>query len=436
MILKKTHNLNHRLSRRHLLQAAGVGLALPALEVMQPKNARSATHEPRRFLAICNNLGVLNDRFFPKQAGRDYEPSPYLSQLKSHLRDLTVVSGSSHPDVDGGHPADICFLTAAPHPASGGFRNSISLDQAIAQHIGHQTRFPSLTLGVNVQGAPRSLSWTAGGVVIPCEESAVALYSRLFLRGSEAEVAAQIRRLAMGRSVMDAVGEQAKRIEANVPANDRERLDQYYTSVRDLEARLAKSRQWEDVPKPKPTAPAPVDATTPRQYFERVRMMYDLARLAFESDSTRLITIMLDSLSSPVVEIPGTVIKDGYHSLSHHGKSEEKLAQLDAIDREHMKLLDGMFTGLKKSTEDGVPLMNRTMVLYGSNMGDANTHVTKNLPVLFAGGPFKHGQHLAFDQTNNHPLPNLFVQIAQQMSLPIEKFVTSTGTMPGMEPLG
>src|SRR5207237_522174 len=166
--------------------------------------------KPRRMLAICNNLGLLPDQFFPKQAGPDYQPSPYLEILKEHRDDFTVFSGVSHPDVDGGHPADTCFLTAAPLPGSGGFRNTISLDQYIAERIGHLTRFPSLTLGVNVQQGLRSLSWTGSGVLIPCEEKAADVFQRMFLQGTRAETEAQIRKLELGQSILDAVAGQAK----------------------------------------------------------------------------------------------------------------------------------------------------------------------------------------------------------------------------------
>jgi Protein of unknown function (DUF1552) len=420
------------LSRRHTLAAMGVAMALPALEAMRPRKANAAI-TPRRFLAVCNNLGILNDRLYPKEVGADYALTPYMEPLSLHRKDLTLISGTSHPEVDGGHPADVCFLTAAAHPASGGFRNTISLDQLAAQHLGHLTRFQTLTLGVNTNNAPRSLSWTPGGVVIPCEEKPSLLYRKLFLKGTPEEEAAQLRRLAMGRSVMDTVGEQAKSLAKNVPAIDRERLEQYYTSVRDLERRIAISRQWEDVPKPKVSVPEPKDAASTREYFESVRLMYEMTRLAFETDSTRLVTLMLDSVAAPVISVPGATIKDGYHSLSHHGKSEEKLAQLDAIDREHMKLLAELFSALKNTQEDGSTLFERTMVLYGSNMGDANTHTTTNLPILFAGGGFRHGQHLAFDRTHNYPLPNLFVNILQRLNVPVERFASSTGTMTGIE---
>jgi hypothetical protein len=420
------------MNRRQFLKGAGVALALPVLGRYSFAGSGAAT-PPRRILAVCNNLGLLGDRFFPATGGRDYVASPYLEVLKAHREDFTVFGGVMHPDVDGGHPADNCFLTCAPHPSNGGFRNTISLDQYAAQYIGHLTRFPSLTLGVNIQAGLRSLSWTAAGVLVPCEEKPSAVFARLFLRGTPDEVKAQIRRLEVGRSIMDAVADQAKSLSADVGARDRERLEQYFTGVRDLEKRLEKSREWEDVPKPAAPAPAPEDPAGPKEYFRKTKLMYDLARLAFQTDSTRLVTVMLDSVNSPAVELAGTDIKDGYHNLSHHGKSPAKLAQLEAIDKEHMKLLADLFTDLKAVKEDGATLMDRTMVLYGSNMGNANTHVTTNLPVLLAGGGFKHGQHLLFDRERNYPLPNLFVSMLQRLGLETDRFATSTGTMRGME---
>ncbi|HVY71993.1 MAG TPA: DUF1552 domain-containing protein [Verrucomicrobiae bacterium] len=429
------------ISRRSFLRGAGILLSLPLLDAMQPAfaasqvlSAAAATPggKPRRMLAICNNLGLLADHFFPRQSGLNYAPSPYLELLKEHKNDFTVFSGVSHPDVDGGHPADNCFLTAAPHPGRGSFRNTISLDQYAAERIGHLTRFQSLTLGVNVQQGQRSLSWTSSGVLIPCEEKAADVFRRLFLQGTKEEVENQTRRLELGQSILDAVADQARTLQRNVGARDRDRLDQYFTSVRELEQRMAMSKEWESKPKPVVTASMPLDPENPKAYMEKVRLMYDMARLAFETDSTRLVTLLLDSVNSPAIDIDGVKITDGYHNLSHHGKSEAKLSQLQAIDEWHMKLLANLFSELKSAREDGEPLLDRTMILYGSNLGNANTHVTTNLPTLFAGGGFKHGQHLAFDTERNYPLPNLFVSMLQRMGLDADKFASSTGSMRGL----
>lgn len=432
--------------RRQFLRGAGVVLALPILDAMVPAFSRPARGAevkneaveaangtpPRRILAVCNNLGLLTDQFFPTQAGRDYVLSPYLELLKDYRNDMTVFSGVSHPDVDGGHPADNCFLTAAPHPGRGGFRNTISIDQFAAERLGHLTRFPSLTLGVNVEKSQRSLSWTGGGVLIPCEEKASEIYKRLFLQGTKEEVDEQVRRMQLGASIMDAVAGQAQDLQRSVGTRDRERLDQYFTGVRDLEKRMAMSQEWERKPKPQTKAPMPVDPVSPREYMEKTRLMYDMARLAFETDSCRFITLLLDSVSSPALEIEGKNLSDSYHNLSHHGRSPDKLEQLKTIDQWHMKLLAELFGKLKAAPEGNENLLDRSMILYGSNLGNANTHVTTNLPTLLAGGGFKHGQHLAFDRDHNYPLPNLFVSMIQRLGIETDKFASSTGTMRGL----
>ena len=427
------------LSRRRFLRATGVGLALPFLDCMLAPFARESSAAadaapggpPRRFFGICNNLGLLHAQFFPKDAGKNYALSPYLEFLKDHRDDFTVMSGVSHPNVDGGHPSDIAFLTAAPHPASSSFRNSISLDQLIAERIGNFTRFPSLTLGVNA-GA-RGLSWTRTGVAIPPEERASGVFRQLFLQGTPEEIDAKVRELDSGGSILDAVAGQARDLQRDLGTRDRGRLDQYLSSVRDLEHRLQESKGWERKPKPAVKATAPVDPASPAQYMEKVKIMYDLAGLAFETDSTRSVTLMLNSVSTPVMQIEGEKITDGYHNLSHHGMAAEKLAQLKVIDQWHMKLLAELLRGLKGAREGDQTLLDRTMVLYGSNLGDANAHSTTNLPTLFAGGGFRHGQHLAFDRERNYPLPNLFVSVLQRIGIPENSFASGKGTMRGLD---
>jgi hypothetical protein len=425
------------LSRRRFLRGTGVALALPFLDAMLPSFGRAAQassqtgSKPRRVFAICNNLGLLGDQFYPAEAGREYKLSPYLEFLKAHRNDFTVFSGVSHPNVDGAHASDVCFLTAAPHPGTGSFRNTISLDQFIAERIGSQTRFPSLTLAVNSR--TRTLSYNGSGVGIPPEDRAAEVFRQLFVQGTPAQIEAQIQKLDTGRSILDAVSTQAKRLQGKVGTRDRERLGQYFDSVRDLESRLQASRGWERRPKPVVNAPAPVDPESPAEYFDKIKVIYDVVRLALETDSTRVVSLMLNSVDSPVLEVPGAEIRNDYHDLSHHGKAEAKLAQLRILDGLHMKLFAELLDGLKAAREAGDTLLDRTMVLYGSNFGDANTHVTTNMPTLLAGGGFRHGQHLAFSRVQNYPLPNLFVSILQRLGLNEDRFASSTGTMKGLE---
>lgn len=431
------NSLSQPIHRRQFLRGTGVALALPLFESMLPlrseANEGASGEPPRRMLAVCNNLGVLPDRFFPESSGRDYTLSPYLEELASHRNDITVLSGVSHPGVDGSHSSDVSFLTAAPHPGGGGFRNTISLDQVIARDLGHLTRYPSLTLGVNAKQGRRSLSWTESGVLIPCQDKASDVYKKLFLQGTPEEIEQQVRRLQLGESIMDAVAAQSKDLNSRLGRNDQERLDQYLTAVRDVEKRLTKAQYWERLPKPKTTTAIPNDPREKSDYMEKTRLMYQMARLAFETDSTRSITLLLDSTNSPTIKVEGAKITDGYHNLSHHGKNEKKLNQLDAIDRSHMRLLSDLFTDLKASQEGNATLFDNTAIIYGSNFGDANKHTTDNMPILVAGGRLKHGQHLAFDRDHNYPLPNLFVSLLQSMGLERDRFATSTSTMRGLE---
>ena len=426
-------------SRRRFLAGTGVLLALPMLDAMTPAFAAASPEsaKPRRMLGICNNLGLVPDYFFPTGAGKDYKPSIYLELLKEHRNDFTVFSGVSHPDVDGGHPADNCFLTAAPHPSSGGFRNTLSLDQFISERIGHLTRYPSMTLGVNCARGSRSLSWTAGGVMIPTEEKPSEVFRKMFMGGSTKEVAAQERRLVLGQSILDAVGGQAGELRRTMGTQDRDRLDQYFTSVRELEQRMQMSKEWEKKPRPVATTASPLDPSTAKEYMDKVRLMYDMARLCFETDSSRAVTLMLDSVNTPALDIDHVhTTTDGYHSLSHHGKSAKKLDQLKQIDSMHMHLLAKLMADLKTSKEEGAPLLDRTMILYGSNLGNASAHTTTNLPTLFMGGGFNHGQHLVFDTERNYPLPNLFVSMLQRTGIDADKFASSTGTMRGLKSVG
>ena len=263
-------NSGRALPRRQFLRGAGVALGLPLLDAMRPAFAATSDEgPPRRMLAICNNLGVLESGFFPEQAGEGYELSPYLRELAEFRERFTVLSGVSHPDVDGSHASEVCFLTAAPHPANGGFRNSISLDQYLAEHIGVKTRYPSLTLGVNVGDGQRSLSWTGSGVMIPCEDSAAAVYRQLFLQGTPEEIERQIDRLKLGESIMDSIAEHAGELRRELGPADRGRLEQYATGVRELERRMLLAQAWERRPKPTTAEPEPVDPDSNRATWRR-----------------------------------------------------------------------------------------------------------------------------------------------------------------------
>ncbi|MDB6005788.1 MAG: hypothetical protein JWR15_2775, partial [Prosthecobacter sp.] len=422
------------LSRRRFLRSAGVTLALPILECLRPVFGRAAqVKPPQRLLIISNNLGFLPKPFFPKTTGRDYELSPTLAPLADVRNEFTLFSGLSHPDVNGGHSAENCFLTAARGPTKSGFRNQISLDQYIAEKLGQQTRHPTLNLGVNIDKANRSLSWTRDGVLLPAEDSAPALFRRMFIQGDPAAVKKQLQQLDERGSILDTLLDQTKRLSRDLGSTDRARLDQYLTSVREVEERLLTAREWELKPKPVATQPEPKDIQDKKLIFEKFNLMLSMAQLAFESDSTRIVTLMVDAFATPSFHLPGADnTTEGYHGLSHHGQAEEKVRQLAEADREQMRLYKKLIQSLAAKREDEARLLDRTMVLFGSNMGDANTHDNYNLPILLAGGGFKHGQHLAFKRDNNLPLSNLFVSLLQRLGVESNNFGSSTGTVSGI----
>lgn len=413
------------LSRRTFLRGLGVSLSLPLLEAMRlPASAAAVNPQRRRMVAIMTPLGIHAENLFPTETGRNYTPSPYLKPLEALRDQFTVFSGLSHPDVDGGHNAERSFLTAAPHPSQPSFRNSVSLDQLAAEQLGAETRYASLVLNT-MSG---SLSWTRGGVQIPGEGSPSRLFTKLFLNGSAKEVQKQMDKLKVGQSIMDTVNEEAKSFARNLGKDDKDKLDEYFTSVRELEEKLVKAEEWAQKPKPKVNVKPPEDIRDNADLIGRTRMMYDLMHLALETDSTRIITLQLQG-TGLVAPIEGVTM--AHHELSHHGKDPEKLRQLGLLEEAEMKVLGEFLTKLQGSKEEGGNLLDKTMVMLGSNLGNASSHNNKNMPMFLAGGGFKHGQHLAFNPDNPPPLCNLYVQMLQQMGLETDQFASSKGSIPG-----
>lgn len=423
------------IGRRSFLRGAGVCLSLPLLECMSPVFAHDkADREPRRMLLISNNLGVLPDPFFPKTAGTDYKLSPYLKELEAFRNDFTVFSGLSHPAVVGGHSTEKCFLTAAKGPTKSGFRNQISLDQFAAESLGQQTRFSTLNLGVNIDKANRSLSWTRDGVLIPAEDSPATLFQKMFVQGTKRDINRRLRELKLRGSILDTVLADTRMISKGMSVADQSRLDQYFTSIRELEHRLHIAGEWEQRHKPSSNREPPKDIADNSQFFDKFQLMLSMAHLALQSDSTRLVTLMVDAFATPVFHVDeNTKSINGYHNLSHHGQVPAKVRQLESIDRRQMRLIGELLANLAEHQTRNDRLLDNTAVLYGSNMGDANTHDNKNLPILLAGGGFKHGQHLAFNADDNAPLSNLFVSLLQWLGIETDTFGSSTGRLAGLE---
>jgi hypothetical protein len=421
-------NFQRKLSRRTILRGAGVAMALPWLTAMSKAFADpKAEVAPRRFVAMTLGLGLHADNLFPDVAGRDYAPSPYLKSMQD-LRDrFTVVSGVSHPGVSGGHRAEASLLSAAPMSAAAAAKNTVSLDQLMAKHLGNKTRFPSLVLSLSGSNSP---SYTENGAMIPAEDSPSRLFSRLFVNDSAAERAQQSQRAREGQSIMDLVADDARALEKQLGTGDRDRLDAYFTSVRELERRLQESEAWAHRPKPQVAVKKPIDIANGNDFVGRQRLMSDMVRLALETDSARFITLHFGG-SGGVVPIPG--VDEGYHSLSHHGQDDEKLAQLALVETEIVRAWGDFLRDLQAHEDGEGTLLDSTAVFLTSNLGNASSHDNRNMPVLVAGGRFRHGQHLAFDRKRNYPLPNLYVSLMHHVGLEFDKFSTSTGTMRGLE---
>jgi hypothetical protein len=382
-------------------------------------------------ICICAPLGLHPSYFFPEKDGKDYALTPYLEVLKDFRGDFTVVSGLSHAGMSPGfaHQASASFLTGAQGAGRPGFQNSISVDQFAAEYIGGRTRFPSLALS----GEGAGLSWTRTGALVPASTSPSKVFTKLFLDGRPEEVRAQVSRLGEGRSILDDVRDQADTLRSKVGSDDRDRLDEYITSVRDLEKRLARDETWARTPKPKVKVEPPRDIPNAADLLGRTRLLFDLTHLALQTDSTRLVTIMLGG-STFVPPIAGVTL--GHHDLSHHGKDPGKLAQLKVVEGETMKILRELLAKLKQTKEEGSNLLDRTVVFLGSNLGDGSSHSVKNLPVLLAGGGFRHGQHLRFDPQTPPPLCNLYVSMLQRLGIEAARFSSGTGTLRGLDPVG
>jgi len=438
------------LSRRLLLRAAGAAVALPLLDGMVPAFRGSAraralaaavTVPPRRLLAIHVPLGMMPQFFFPaKQAAQDAvtstvaggaPSSPYLDLLADHRDRLTVFSGLSHPDVGGNHHASHSFLTGAPHPGQPTFRNSLSLDQLAAEKIGLDTRFPFVSLAVAKSDPYGSaVAVSRAGVAIPPEPSPQRFYRAMFVAGTPAEKAASLRRIEAGGSVLDLVLNKKSKLERSVAPEDRARLEQYFSSVRELENRLVRSVEWEHRPKPVVDSPEPDDIADATHVIEKSKLMFDMVRLALETDSTRVITLSLSTFSI-VPHVPG--VKTETHGLTHHGNEPEKITELEKIERAQMAALGGFLTSLRGSSEAGGDLLDHTQVLYGSCLGNANSHSNENLPIILAGGGYRHPGHLAFNEKRNEPLANLFVTMLQRLGIEADSFASSTGSLRGLD---
>ena len=420
-IISNMRSMNlHSIDRRSFLQGVGVALALPMLESW----ARGAQPQrPRRILAIGNHLGFYPQAFFPKEAGADYVSSQTLKNIEKHRKDFTVFSNLDD-GAHGGHSGVHAFLSGGIRKEeSAGFpEKNISLDQVAAEHSGSAARFPSINAGL---AGGTDMCWNRMGVRIPPVNNPARLFEALFVQSSKAERNLERKRLGHRGSVLDALRESAKSLHGDLNNADRDKLDQYLTSVRDVERRLQMSEAWLDKPKPKPGIDPIADEE--RMHIEEMPLFFDLLTLALQTDSTRVATFEIP-MGFTTSDLDN--VTSGYHGLSHHSKGENKLEQLRVVEDYIFTQVNRLFDGLQEAK-----IFNDTLVVMGSGMSDGSKHSNKNLPVLLAGGGLKHQGHVVCpaDKHKRVPLSNLWLSSLQWFGVERDTFGKSSGTFSQMD---
>jgi hypothetical protein len=442
---------SHRLlERRAVLRGLGACLSLPLLEAMLPESlaapskyrpvkASLGRHPRSIFCYVPNGVNILE--WMPKNHGANYELSPTLKTLAAHRANFSVLTGLGHPHSKGGHSGADTWLTGADLSATPGkqYANSISVDQIMAAKHGTQTRFPSLQLsdgsGTGSAGHSHTLSFDRKGTPLPAENSPQHLFERLFVPDGADSKKETLKRYAQKKSILDSIAADSKALEAKLGKADQEKLDEYFSSVRQTERRIERMESWIDIPKPIIDSTDLQLGSQPRNGHDRpmwIDVMMELSYLAFVTDTTRVITF---EWSREAGGFGGG--GENHHELSHHGGDANMLSKLAKIDRFHLERLGRFLTFLEQTNEAESSMLDSTMVMFGSGMnsGVGGAHSPKNLPLLVAGGQklgLKHGQHLAFDQENHPPLSNVLLTMAQKMDIQEELFQDSTGTLDGL----
>lgn len=418
------------LRRRTFLKAAGTCLALPALESLARAENTDDRQPPKRMVCIGNEFGMYPGAFWPGSTGADYTTTPLLKPVKPHHKDLTVFSHLDH-GLKGGHFAVHTFLTGVKSAEGKAMpEGGISLDQRAAEHVGSRTRFPSLTIGSEsgLHGGCQ-MSWTRTGTRVPPVAGPRELFRALFVNDDAEAKRKASDRIRLQGSILDAVLGDANSLKRKLSKRDAKKLDEYLSSVRDVEVKLDLDRLWQKIPKPA------TEMTEPRNQglTKDLPAIYDLIALALQTDSTRVATLEIGG--SFVARDIG--INKGYHGLSHHGKLQSNIDLLVQIELYQMEQFARFLEKLKsiREPDSAGTLLDSTMVLFGSGMGNANSHTNNDLPVILAGGGFRHGDLKSFpaESSRRVPLCNLYLSMLQQFGVETDGFSTSTGTLTGLE---
>ena len=411
-------------------------MSLPFLEAMTGKASAAETGEtPVRMVCVGNNFGYVPDLFFPTETGTDYVLPGQLEVLERHREEFSILSQLDHGQEGvGGHGGVHAFLSGILSKNSKGFAEAnITVDQKAAEHVGTATRYSSMQMGCGTSIGNR-LSWTASGAAIPPVEDPSTLFSLLFQEPEAKNLGLLKEAHIRQKSILDLVKTDADRLKRQIGKTDQEKLDQYFTSVRDLEKRLTQSQAWLEKPKPKVDYELPAEADD-FDFVERLPLYYDLIALALQTDSTRVITLEVSGIGNNSGGLPLT---KGYHQLTHHGRVASYIEELSIIEKVHTAAFADFLDTLRSVEEpNGKSLLDSTMTLFGSGMGNASSHSNKDLPLILAGGGFKHGQHLRFEKDKSRGTQtmacNLYVSMLQRFGMEIDQFNTSTGTLTGLE---
>ena len=412
--------------RRFALRSLGASLALPWLPSLLAGDsaAKESGSGVKRFVAVGNLLGFQQNSFFPKTAGNGYESTTLLKPLAANRKHMTVYRGLDH-GLKGGHFAVHTFLSGVLHHEAQDMPNgNVTIDQFIAEKLGPRTRFPSLTVGSEggIHGGCQ-IAWTRSGVRVPPITGPAELFDQLFVRDSQERQAQKVRQNRLQGSILDAVLDDANRLAGKVNGEDRAKLDEYFTSVRDVEKRLELRERWTDQPKPD----APFDRPANRNTVEDLPLLYELIALALQTDSTRVATLEIGGSFLP----QHLGIDRSYHSMSHHGNKAETVANLIKLETYQIKHFGKFLTRLADIRDGERSLLDATSVLFGSGMGNGASHTNSDLPIILAGGGYRHGEFKKVAKNGNRrvPLCNLFLDIAQRMGMEVDSFGTSTGTI-------
>ncbi len=413
-------NSLHSVNRRHFLKAGSSLLALPALEAFAAPASAAST--AKNFVAIGTWLGWHQNAFFPKQAGRDYEMPTTLSPLTGLRDEFTVFSGLDHRSPNG-HGAWSNFLC-------GSKPEDYSLDQFVADNIGQKSRFPSIELTAGAGEVSKAMSFTKQGIGLPMIQRPSVFYKQLFV--SKADRARTEYLLRSGQSSLDLVFEDAKRLQKALPGRDRDKLEEYFESFRAVEKRMGRQLDTINDPVPETDYKLPsYDPITPNLQIEAEEIMYELMTLALETESTRVISFFLHGLGQ-VFSFDGKALSAGYHGLSHHGNDPNMIRDLIAIETAHIHCFAGFLDQLKeKKNPEGKSLLDDTVILLGTGMGDASRHSNRNLPTLVAGGGFDHGNHIAIDASKNDAplLGDLYITLMQRLGMDVDSFSNASRNM-------